>query len=139
MKRRPKKSKGEAAGHAAQLNSSLRSDKVALTTGRSAEAALEIPARLEALERAVEMLTEALQRRQAGSERLPGWLEIAAGNPHDYDEPAPTRTAVCVRIMPGTYRQVQRVQRRLGLQTKAGTWEFLLRLGLAAAERLPTR
>lgn len=156
MRRRPKKLREGAAGHAAQMNSPLWCDKDALTAGRSAnesmprpqptrrrasqvDAALEILARLEALERTVEMLTEAMQQRPVGDERIPGWLEAAAGNPHDYDDPEPTRTGVCVRITPGTYHQVKLAQRRLGLRTKAGTWEFLLRLGLAAAERLPTR
>jgi hypothetical protein len=39
--------------------------------------------------------------------------------------------------LPTTYAQLQSTQRRMGLRTVAEAWEFLLRLGLAAAERLP--
>jgi hypothetical protein len=57
--------------------------------------------------------------------------------------PTPGRTAdgrgVCVRILPTTYAQLQRIQRRMRLKTVAAAWEFLLRLGIAAAERLATR
>lgn len=65
------------------------------------------------------------------------WLERAAGNPRSYDTPDGTRISVCARILPSTYRQLQTAQRRLKLRTRAGTWEYVLRLGLAAAERVP--
>jgi hypothetical protein len=64
-----------------------------------------------------------------------GWPE----NPHAYDGPDGGRKGVCVRILPTTYAQLQSTQRRMGLRTVAAAWEFLLRLGLAAAERLPAR
>lgn len=95
--------------------------------------------RLDDLERTVESLIDAVNRRPAGDETIPGWLLRAAGAPHAYEGPDPTRRAVCARLLPGTYARLQQVQHRLMLRTKAGTWEFLLRLGLAAAERLPTR
>lgn len=100
---------------------------------------VEILPRLDALDQAVEKLTAAVSRRPVGSDGIPGWLEGAAGNPHTYDGPDAGRTGVCVRILPATYAQLQQTKRRMGLRTVAAAWEFLLRLGLAAAERLPTR
>ena len=67
------------------------------------------------------------------------WLERAAGNPRSYDIPDGTRISVCARILPSTYRQLQAAQRRLKLRTRAGTWEYVMRLGLSAAERLKKR
>lgn len=101
--------------------------------------ASESQPRLDSLERGVETLTDAVKRRPAGSEAFPGWLELAAGNPHTYDSPDPTRMGVFARIRPATYDRLRAIQRRIGLRTTAGAWEFLLRLGLAAAERLPGR
>ncbi len=66
-------------------------------------------------------------------------LEAAAGNPHTYDAPDATRRAVCTRILPGTYARLRLVQRQARLRTLAGAWEFLMSLGLAVAERLPSR
>lgn len=99
----------------------------------------EILPRLDALSRAVAALTEAVVRRPVGGEGVPGWLQTAAGNPLTYDAPDPARTSVCVRILPTTYARLQQAQARLGLRTTAGAWECLLRLGLAAAERLPAQ
>ena len=99
----------------------------------------EILPRLDALDHAVEKLTLAVSRRPVGSDDLPGWLEGAAGDPQAYSGPDGGRTGVCVRVLPTTYAQLQRIQRRMRLKTIAAAWEFLLRLGLAAAERLPTR
>lgn len=70
---------------------------------------------------------------------LLAWLERAAGNPRSYDTPDGTRISVCARILPSTYRQLQAAQRRLKLRTRAGTWEYVMRLGLSAAERLKKR
>ena len=100
---------------------------------------MEILPRLDALDHAVERLSSAISRRPVGSDGIPGWLEGVAGNPHAYDGPDGGRKGVCVRILPTTYAQLQSTQRRMGLRTVAAAWEFLLRLGLAAAERLPTR
>ena len=100
---------------------------------------IEILPRLDALDHAVEKLAVAVTRRPVGSDGFPGWLEGAAGDPHAYSGPDGGRTGVCVRILPTTYAQLQRIQRRMRLKTIAAAWEFLLRLGLAAAERLPTQ
>lgn len=100
---------------------------------------MEIVPRLDALDHAVERLGAAISRRPIGSDGIPGWLEGVAGNPHTYDGPDGGRKGVCVRIWPTTYAQLQATQRRMGLRTVAAAWEFLLRLGLAAAERLPAR
>ncbi len=97
----------------------------------------EILPRLDALDHAVEKLTAALSRRPLGGGDAPGWLATAAGDPHTYDAPDADRRGVCVRVLPATYAQLQQLQRKLGLRTTAGAWEFLLRLGFAAADRLP--
>lgn len=94
---------------------------------------------LAAIKHAVEKLAEAVSRRPAGGDGFPGWLEAAAGDPHAYSGPDGGRTGVCVRVLPTTYAQLQRIQRRMRLKTIAAAWEYLLRLGLAAAERLPAR
>lgn len=103
------------------------------------EWAPESQPRLESIERALETLTDVVNRRPLDREAVPGWLEMAAGNPHTYDSPDPSRATVCARVLPPTYERLRSIQRRLGLRTTAGAWEFLLRLGLAAAERLPAR
>ena len=100
---------------------------------------MEILPRLDALDHTVERLTIAISRRPVGNDGIPGWLEGVAGNPHAYDGPDGGRKGVCVRILPTTYAQLQSTQRRMGLRTVAAAWEYLLRLGLAAAERLPAR
>jgi len=91
--------------------------------------------RLDALDHAVEKLTAALSRRPLGGGDASGWLASAAGDPHTYDAPDADRKGVCVRVLPGTYAQLQQLQRKMGLRTTAGAWEFLLRLGFAAVER----
>ncbi len=98
------------------------------------------PPHLEVQGRAVETLTDMKHWRPSGTDAaLPAWLEVAAGNPHTYDAPDATRMGVFARIRPATYDRLRLIQQRVGLRTAAGTWEFLLRLGLAAAERLPSR
>lgn len=91
----------------------------------------EILSRLDALTLSVEALAA---DRPTG---VPPWLAQAAGNPLTYDAPDPARTSVCVRILPTSYARLQQAQARLGLRTTAGTWEYVVRLGLAACERLP--
>lgn len=93
--------------------------------------------RLDALDQTVARLSALVSRRATGGPDVPGWLATAAGDPRTYDAPDAERTGVCVRVLPTTYAQLQQTQRRMGLRTTAGAWEFLLRLGLAAAERLP--
>ena len=95
----------------------------------------EILRRQDVIGRAVEKLTAAQSHRPVGGGDAPGWLASAAGNPHTYDAPDADRKGVCVRVLPGTYAQLQQLQRKMGLRTTAGAWEFLLRLGFAALER----
>lgn len=99
----------------------------------------ESPSPVEVVEQAVQRVAEATSGHPWGADTLPIWLEVAAGNPHTYDAPDATRQAVCVRILPGTYERLRLVQRQARLRTLAGAWEFLMRLGLAVAERLPSR
>ena len=70
---------------------------------------------------------------------LPAWLVEAVGNPLSYDAAAPYRKDVCARVDPALYRRLQAMKERLGLRTTAGAWEYVLRAGLAVAERGPER
>lgn len=95
----------------------------------------ELLRRQDAIDHAVEKLTTAQTHRPIGGGDSSGWLARAAGDPHTYDAPDADRKGVCVRVLPGTYAQLQQLQRKMGLRTTAGAWEFLLRLGFAAVER----
>jgi hypothetical protein len=66
---------------------------------------------------------------------VPAWLGEAIGNPLTYDAAAPHRKDVCARVDPALYRRLQAMKERLGLRTTAGAWEYVLRVGLAVAER----
>ena len=66
---------------------------------------------------------------------VPAWLIDAIGNPLTYDAAAANRKDVCVRVEPALYRRLQAMKERLGLRTTAGAWEYVLRAGLAVAER----
>ena len=103
----------------------------------------EITAQLDAMGRTLRTLSEGMARlrpeRSASVEDVPTWLQQAAGDPLTYDAPDPSRKTVCVRVLPASHTRLQQVQDRLGLRTAAGAWEYILRLGVAAAERLPTR
>ena len=66
---------------------------------------------------------------------VPAWLVEAIGNPLSYDAAAPHRTDVCARVDPALYRRLQAMKERLRLRTTAGAWEYVLRAGLAVAER----
>ena len=137
----------ESAGHAPMDESPPRSPSMAREdsyeppmsrTPSSDLSMTDILPRLDALDHAVERLTTTIFRRPSGREGFPGWLEGVAGDPHSYDGPDSARKGVCVRILPSTYAQLQAIQRRMGLRTVAAAWEYLLRLGFAAAERLPS-
>jgi hypothetical protein len=99
----------------------------------------EITAQLDAMGRTLQALSEGMARLRAerplAAEGVPTWLRHAAGDPLTYDAPDPSRTTVCVRVLPASYARLQQIQARLGLRTAAGAWEYLLRLGLATAER----
>jgi hypothetical protein len=66
---------------------------------------------------------------------VPGWLVEAVGNPLTYDAATPSRKDVCARVDPALYRRLQEAKTRFGLRTTAGAWEYVLRAGLAVAER----
>jgi hypothetical protein len=97
--------------------------------------------RLDALDHQLEQLTQAVTRVQPGrtspEEKIPRWLLAAVGDPGSYDAPDPARIGVGWRIHPSTHARIKQVQAGLGLRTLAGTLECVLRLGLAAAGRLP--
>jgi hypothetical protein len=102
----------------------------------------EITAQLDAMGRTLQALSEGMARLRAERripappDGIPTWLQEAAGDPLTYDAPDPARITVCVRIRPAHYARLQLLQARLGLRTTAGAWEYLLRLGTAASERL---
>ena len=100
----------------------------------------EITAQLDAMGRTLRALSEGMARlraeRHASAKGVPNWLQRAAGDPLTYDAPDPSRITVCVRVLPASYARLPQVQARLGLRTAAGAWEVLLRLGLAASDRL---
>lgn len=70
-------------------------------------------------------------------ETLPGWLTEAIGDPLTYDAASPHRIDVCARVDPALYRRLQAMKERMGLRTTAGAWEYVLRAGVAAADRRP--
>lgn len=96
----------------------------------------EVISRLDAIERAIVALTQAGLR---GPSAVPEWLRAAAGDPESYDQPDAGRISVKVRVLPRLVERLELARARFGLQSLTGTWECLLRLGLAAAERLPVR
>ncbi len=66
---------------------------------------------------------------------VPAWLVDAVGNPLTYDAATSNRKDVCVRVDPALYRRLQEAKARFRLRTTAGAWEYVLRAGLAVAER----
>ena len=93
--------------------------------------------RLASLEQAVTGLARAMGgRRPPESGAVPAWLQTAAGNPLTYDPPEGRRVNVCAHFLPSTYASVKKAKIQLGLRTIAGTWEYIIRLGSAAVERM---
>ncbi len=76
-----------------------------------------------------------LEMAPAATGGVPAWLVEAVGNPLTYDAAASNRKDVCVRVDPALYRRLQAMKERLGLRTTAGAWEYVLRAGLAVADR----
>jgi hypothetical protein len=76
-----------------------------------------------------------LEMASASTDGVPAWLVEAIGNPLTYDAAAANRKDVCARVDPSLYRRLQGMKERLGLRTTAGAWEYVLRAGLAVAER----
>ena len=103
----------------------------------------EITAQLDAMGRTLQALSEGMTRlraeRPASADGVPTWLQQAAGDPLTYDAPDPARITVCVRVLPARYARLQQIQAQLGLRTAAGAWDYLLRLGIASATRLPSK
>ena len=66
---------------------------------------------------------------------VPAWLVEAVGNPLTYDSAVLHRKDVCARVDPALYRRLQEVKARFRLRTTASAWEYVLRAGLATAER----
>lgn len=98
----------------------------------------EVISRLDAIERAIVALTQAGPGPR-GPSTVPEWLRAAAGDPGTYDQPDAGRISVKVRVLPRLVERLELARARFGLQSLTGTWECLLRLGLAAAERMPVR
>ena len=73
--------------------------------------------------------------RQVESGPNGDWFQSVVGNPQDYDAPLDGRVNVCARLLPSTYLSVKRAKKQLGFRTIAGTWEYIIRLGLAVASR----
>jgi hypothetical protein len=66
---------------------------------------------------------------------VPSWLADAVGDPRTYDAATTSRKDVCARVDPVLYSRLQAMKARLGLRSTAGAWEYVLRAGLAVAER----
>lgn len=80
-----------------------------------------------------------LPRRSQPAPRRPhAWEELASlvDLSLPFDGPDASRRAYCARLPPATYASLKRQQARLGLRTRAAAWDYLLQLGIAAAERL---
>jgi hypothetical protein len=76
-----------------------------------------------------------LQMAPPATSGVPAWLVEAVGNPLTYDAVAAHRKDVCARVDPTLYQRLQEAKARFGLRTTAGAWEYVLRAGLAVAER----
>ena len=74
----------------------------------------------------------------ASPQTFPSWLQKSAGQPRTYDGPDRARKTYCVRALPNLFSRIKQTQARLKLRTEAGAWELILRLGITAAEHLPT-
>lgn len=105
-----------------------------------ASAALAPVVDLAPLTERLEAIEEALRRIPAPA-ATPG-VDLSAllavvGDPTDYDGPNHQRLTFCVRVHPEVNAALRRLHRERGLRTLAGAMEWTLRLGLAAAERVP--
>lgn len=109
--------------------SPVRPGVAALRRAEAPRATEEVPtALLAAILARLEMVPPA-------ADGVPPWLVEAVGNPLTYDAAASHRKDVCARVDPALYRRLQGMKERLGLRTTAGAWEYVLRAGLAVAER----
>lgn len=104
------------------------------------EAELALPDTAEVMRRLDrhEALLRALATRLDTPAESTDWIAAALGDPRDFDRPDPSRITVCARVQPDLYADVQLLGKRLDLHSTAAALEAVLRLGLAAAGRLPT-
>ena len=116
---------GEEGGEAPRI----RPRTAALPRSEPQRASAEVPAALLAA------IVARLEMAPAPASAVPAWLTEAIGNPLTYDAAAANRKDVCARVDPVLYRRLQVMKERLGLRTTAGAWEYVLRAGLAVAER----
>ena len=70
---------------------------------------------------------------------VPDWLIKAAGDPRTYDAPDPARKPSGLRLHPAITKAIILVQTRRGLRSRVGATEYVLRLGLAADEKIPSK
>ena len=84
-----------------------------------------------------EALLRALAARLDTPAESTDWIAAALGDPRDFDRPDPSRITICARVQPDLYADVQLLGKRLDLHSTAAALEAVLRLGLAAAKRLP--
>lgn len=70
---------------------------------------------------------------------VPTWLIESAGDPRTYDAPDPARKPSGLRLHPAITKAIAIVQTRRGLRSRVGATEYLLRLGLAAEEKIPSK
>ena len=101
--------------------------------------AADVASRLDALERRLEAWPEPRQLQPSytsGGNDCPAWLQRIAGNPHSFDSRVAGRLSACIRIAPATLARVRLIKSALQFRTVAGTWEYLLQIGLSTVDRL---
>lgn len=81
----------------------------------------------------------ALRSRIEGEapQTVPSWLMTVAHDRTTCDLQNPARRPSGIRVLPSLQEKIEQAQKRRGLRSRVGAWEWLLRLGLAAEERLP--
>ena len=102
----------------------------------------DVACRLDALERRIAAWPESRQLQPsytAGGNDCPAWLQQIAGNPHGFDSRVAGRLSACIRIAPATLARVRLIKSVLQFRTVAGTWEYLLQIGLLTVDRLQLR
>ena len=107
----------------------VRTRVAALRRAEAPPATEEVPTAL------LGAILASLQKAPPAASGVPAWLVEAVGNPMTYDAAGPHRKDVCARVDPTLYRRLQEAKARFGLRTTAGAWEYVLRAGLAVAER----
>ena len=74
-----------------------------------------------------------------GAATVPEWLIEAAGDPRTYDAPDPARKPSGLRLHPSITKSIALVQTRRDLRSRVGATEYVLRLGLAADEKITSK